>query len=73
MIQYNLIFYCNCFNKSACRRTLNIHHINYYFYNFLYSEDQILIVQLCGDKAKTARIDAFDDVFKELEKGNVNW
>ena len=28
-----------------------------------------MIEQLCGTKAKTARIDAFDDIFDELEKG----
>merc|ERR1719210_2381485 len=39
-------------------------------------EDEVLIEQLCGSKGKTARIDAFNDAFEELEKGKVaatNW
>jgi len=33
-----------------------------------FQEDQSLIEELCGNAAKTIRIDAFDDIFQELEK-----
>ena len=49
-----------------------------YFFlpSFQKREDEVLIEQLCGSKGKTARIDAFNDAFEELEKGKViatNW
>ena len=48
----------------------------FFFTSFPKREDEVLIEQLCGSKGKTARIDAFNDAFEELEKGKViatNW
>ena len=50
--------------------------VYFFFTSFPKREDEVLIEQLCGSKGKTARIDAFNDAFEELEKGKVaatNW